>query len=193
MTTHQDPDDLTQAAAEFRRRYFGPRNNPGPPAAMAELAPRVTELVDAVVYGEIYNRPAVNVQTRSLCTIAALTVLGHSSQLIRRHIQGALNVGVTQEQISEIISQMVIYGGMPAAVRAFQVAKETFDELAGPRREESGDSEAAPAAEPTPPPERLPEILKPPSPPPPPMDCATTPDDLSPVVSIAPSTVIRTV
>ena len=99
---------------------------------MAELAPEVTELVDSVVYGEIYNRPAVNLQTRSLCTIAALTVLGHSPQLIRRHIQGALHIGVTKEQISEIISQMVFYGGMPAAINAFQVAKETFDDSAEP-------------------------------------------------------------
>jgi len=120
--------DLRQAAADFRRRYYGPSNNPGQPPAMSELAPEVMDLVDSVIYGEIYNRPAVNLQTRSLCTIAALVVIGHSPQLIKRHIQGALHVGVTKEQISEIISQMIFYGGMPAAVRAFQVAKETFDE-----------------------------------------------------------------
>ena len=120
--------DLRQAAADFRQRYYGPSNNPGQPPAMSELAPEVMDLVDSVIYGEIYNRPAVNLQTRSLCTIAALVVIGHSPQLIKRHIQGALHVGVTKEQISEIISQMIFYGGMPAAVRAFQVAKETFDE-----------------------------------------------------------------
>ena len=124
--------DLRQAAHDFRRRYYGPRGNPDPPSAMAELAPEVMELVDSVVYGEVYNRPAVNLQTRSLCTIAALTVLGHSPQLIRRHIQGALHIGVTKEQISEIISQMVFYGGMPAAINAFRVAKETFDDAPEP-------------------------------------------------------------
>ena len=85
-------------------------------------------LVDAVVYGEIYNRPAVDLRTRSLCTIAALVVLGHSPQMIKRHITGALHIGVTEEEISEIIAQMVFYGGMPAAVNAFRIAKETFDE-----------------------------------------------------------------
>ena len=132
MTSSDGSKDLRRAAADFRRRYYGPRGNPGPPSAMAELAPEVMELVDSVIYGEIYNRPEVNLQTRSLCTIAALTVLGHSPQLIRRHIQGALHVGVTKEQIIEIISQMVFYGGMPAAINAFRVAKETFDELEGP-------------------------------------------------------------
>ena len=148
MTQSGGSKDLRQAAADFRRRYYGPRGNPGPPAAMAELAPEVMELVDSVVYGEIYNRPAVNLQTRSLCTIAALTVLGHSPQLIRRHIQGALHIGVTKEQISEIISQMVFYGGMPAAINAFKVAKETFDDSAEPwpeaterAEERSGDNE----------------------------------------------------
>ena len=111
---------------------------------MAELAPEVMELVDSAVYGEIYNRPAVNLQTRSLCTIAALTVLGHSPQLIRRHIQGALHIGVTKEQITEIISQMVFYGGMPAAINAFRVAKEAFDEAPEPWPAAGGQSDEPP-------------------------------------------------
>ena len=51
--------------------------------------------------------------------------------MIKRHITGALHIGVTEEEISEIIAQMVFYGGMPAAVNAFRIAKETFDEQAG--------------------------------------------------------------
>ena len=120
--------DLDQAALDFRQTYYGPDNNPVPPAAMAELAPEVMRLVDSVIYGEIYNRPAVDLKTRSLCTIAALVVLGHSPQMIKRHISGALHIGVTRDEISEIIGQMVFYGGMPAAVNAFRMAKEAFDE-----------------------------------------------------------------
>ena len=131
---------MDQAAMEFRQHYYGPDNNPVPPAAMAELAPEVMRLVDSVIYGEIYNRPAVDLKTRSLCTIAALVVLGHSPQMIRRHISGALHIGVTREEISEIIAQMIFYGGMPAAVQAFQMAKEAFD--ASP---DGLDAEHAPA------------------------------------------------
>ena len=136
--------DLEEAAAEFRMRYYGPDNNPHPPAAMLELAPDVMGLVDAVVYGEIYNRPAVDLRTRSLCTISALVVLGHSPQMIKRHITGALNIGITEEEISEIISQMIFYGGMPAAVNAFRIAKETFDEQAARQSEGGSQPERSP-------------------------------------------------
>ncbi len=132
MSLEENPQrgakDLDQAALDFRQRYYGPDNNPVPPAAMAELAPEVMRLVDSVIYGEIYNRPVVDLKTRSLCTIAALVVLGHSPQMIKRHISGALHIGATREEISEIIAQMVFYGGMPAAVNAFRMAKEAFDE-----------------------------------------------------------------
>ncbi|MBO19414.1 MAG: hypothetical protein CL732_02590 [Chloroflexi bacterium] len=128
MSPDEAAKDLDQAAIDFRQTYYGPDNDPNPPAAMAELAPEVMKLVDSVIYGEIYNRPAVDLKTRSLCTIAALVVLGHSPQMIKRHISGALHIGVTREEISEIIGQMVFYGGMPAAVNAFRMAKEAFDE-----------------------------------------------------------------
>ena len=146
LTSNREPKDLNQAARDFRQRYYGRGNDPGPPPAMAELAPEIMGLIDGVIYGEIYNRPAVNLQTRSLCTIAALTVLGHSPNLIGRHIKGALHIGVTKEQISEIIGQMVFYGGMPAAVNAFRVAKETFDEVDARRADWASGREAARAS-----------------------------------------------
>ena len=142
MTSEPDPQNpelaRDQAAADFRMRYYGPDNNPEPPEAMEELAPEIMRLVDSVVYGEIYNRPAVDLKTRSLCTIAALVVLGHSPEMIKRHITGALHIGVSKEEITEIIGQMLFYGGMPAGVRAFRIAKETFDE------QQSGTNERRP-------------------------------------------------
>ena len=123
------PDSVEQSPGEVGA--LDSVHVPEPAPVMSELAPEIMDLVDQVVYGEIYNRPAVDLQTRSLCTIAALTVLGHSPDLIRRHIQGALNVGVTREQICEIIAQMIFYGGMPAAINAFRAAKESFDQKSG--------------------------------------------------------------
>ena len=86
-TTRNIAIDLEEAAAEFRMLYYGPDNNPEPPDGYGwSWLPDVMRLVDAVVYGEIYNRPGVDLRTRSLCTIAALVVIGHSPQMIKRHI-----------------------------------------------------------------------------------------------------------
>ena len=119
--------DLAQAARDFRQRYYGPDNNPVPPAAMAELAPEVMRLVDSVIYGEIYNRPAVDLKTRSLCTIAALTVLGRQDQL-RVHIARAVGAGATREEVEEVLLQMCAFGGFPATWDALVTAKAVFAE-----------------------------------------------------------------
>ena len=144
-----DPD---QAAAEFRRRYHGPSGDSDPAAAMAELAPEITRLVDGAVYGVIYNRPAADLKTRSLCAVAALVVLGHSPEMLKQHVTGALNAGATREEISEIIGQMVFYGGMPAAARAFTVAREAFDHQTGQQAGPQAGWEAQQGAEPGAPP-----------------------------------------
>jgi 4-carboxymuconolactone decarboxylase len=78
---------------------------------------------DEVVFGRVYSRPGLTPQQRSLCTVAALTALGHSAQL-RAHIGGALHVGVTEDEIVEVITQMAMYAGFPAALNAMQIADE---------------------------------------------------------------------
>jgi len=78
---------------------------------------------DEVVFGRVYSRPGLTPQQRSLCTVAALTVLGHAAQL-RAHVGGALHVGVTPDQIVEVITQMAMYSGFPPALNAMEVADE---------------------------------------------------------------------
>ncbi|HKV44770.1 MAG TPA: carboxymuconolactone decarboxylase family protein [bacterium] len=94
---------------------------------MAELAPEVDRMKDEFLWGLLWSDPAVDIRTRSLCTISALTVLGKEEQL-KNHMGWALNVGVTKEQIVSIISQMLIYGGLAGAHNAMRVAKEVFRE-----------------------------------------------------------------
>jgi 4-carboxymuconolactone decarboxylase len=85
-------------------------------------------LADEVVFGRVYSRPGLSPQQRSLCTIAALTALGHYPQL-RAHIDGALHVGVAEDEIIEAITQMAMYAGFPAALNAMQVADECLSAL----------------------------------------------------------------
>jgi 4-carboxymuconolactone decarboxylase len=122
-------DDLYAAAVAKIREYRGPDAELGR-GPMAELAPRVDRLKDELLWGEIWSDPSVDIKTRSLCTISALIVLGKEEQLAN-HMGWALHIGVTQEQVVSIISQMMIYGGLAGAHNAMRVAQEVFARQAG--------------------------------------------------------------
>ena len=87
------------------------------------LAYDLLRLSDELVFGRVYTRPGLDLKTRSMLTVAALTVLGRDDYL-RRHLQGALHVGVTPAEIKEILMQMGFYGGMPVALKALRIAQE---------------------------------------------------------------------
>ena len=74
----------------------------------------------------LYARPGLDQKTRSLCTIAALTVLGYTDELAL-HIRGALHNGATPQEIEEVLIQMAAYGGVPASIGAFTTAKKVFE------------------------------------------------------------------
>ncbi len=117
-------EELVKKAKEWREWYYDgdPQLNP-----VAEPVHEAFELINATLFGHIYQRPALDTRTRSLCTIAALTALGRDRQLAG-HITGALNSGATKEQIVELITQMLFYGGYPVTVNALAAAAETFAE-----------------------------------------------------------------
>ncbi|HDR7968673.1 TPA: carboxymuconolactone decarboxylase family protein [Bacillus pacificus] len=79
-------------------------------------------------YGQIFSRPGLDLKSRLLATVAGLTVLGNTQQL-KFYINGALNVGWTEEEIVEVMMQMLIYGGFPIALNTIlTVATEVFEE-----------------------------------------------------------------
>jgi len=90
--------------------------------------PELAELVGNFILGKVYSRSVIPWKTRQLCAIAALTVLYRPAQL-RGHIIYALQAGVTKEEIGEVIFQVAIYGGFPAALEALKVARETIEEF----------------------------------------------------------------
>ena len=67
-------------------------------------------------------------KSRQIATVAALTALGNAEPQLKAHIHGALNVGCTHKEIVELIIQMAVYAGFPAALRAMNTAKAVFDE-----------------------------------------------------------------
>ncbi|MBE6501020.1 MAG: carboxymuconolactone decarboxylase family protein [Methanobrevibacter thaueri] len=92
-----------------------------------EIAPDLSRFVIEYPYSEIYTRDEVDLKTREICTISALTALGTIPQL-KEHINAALNVGNTPTEIVEIMMQMSAYCGFPKAINAVMAAKEVFAE-----------------------------------------------------------------
>lgn len=94
---------------------------------LEDVAPDLSRFVVEFPYSEIYTRDEVDLKTRELCTVAAITVLGAIPQL-KDHINAALNVGNSPSEIVEIIMQMSAYCGFPKAINGIVAAKEVFAE-----------------------------------------------------------------
>ena len=86
------------------------------------------ELVTEYCWGEIWNRPGLDRRARSLLNLAMLTALNRPHEL-KLHVRGALNNGVTREEIREVFLQTAIYCGVPAAIDSFRNAREVFKEV----------------------------------------------------------------
>lgn len=96
--------------------------------SLQAIAPDLARYTIEFPFGDIYQRPGLDLKSRELATVSALTALGHCAPQLKVHIHGALNVGVTPEQIVEVIIQMAVYAGFPAALNGMTVAKEVFAE-----------------------------------------------------------------
>ena len=77
-------------------------------------------------FGDIYARPGLDLRSREIATIAALTALGNAEPQLKVHIAAGLNVGLTQEEITEAIMQMAVYAGFPAALNGLFAARAVF-------------------------------------------------------------------
>ena len=94
--------------------------------AIGDFAPKLAEVTDDVLYGDIWERPELSKRDRSLVTVAALIALNRPEQL-RSHLIKARENGVTQEELIETITHLAFYCGWPNAVSAVNVAKEVFE------------------------------------------------------------------
>ncbi len=97
-------------------------------AALQDIAPDLARYVIEFPFGDIYTRPGLDLKSREIATVAALTALGNAAPQLKVHIHGALNVGCTETEIVEVIMQMAVYAGFPAALNGMFAAKEVFAE-----------------------------------------------------------------
>jgi 4-carboxymuconolactone decarboxylase len=91
------------------------------------VVPKLFELINTLIYGDLWERPELSKRDRSMITIAALVGMRQTDQL-RSHMEKALDNGVTAQEISEVITHLAIYAGFPAALSAALVAKPLLEE-----------------------------------------------------------------
>ncbi|WP_421759514.1 carboxymuconolactone decarboxylase family protein [Devosia sp.] len=95
-------------------------------AALADIAPDFAEYVLEFPFGDIYSRPGLDLRAREIATIAALAALGNATPQLKVHIQAGLNVGLSRAEIIEVLMQMAVYAGFPAALNGLFAAREVF-------------------------------------------------------------------
>ena len=96
-----------------------------------DIAPDFVRYAVDFPFGDIYSRPKLDLKSREIALVAALTALGNASPQLKAHIEGALNVGCTLEEV-EVIIHMSVYAGFPATLNGLTIAKEVFREQKRP-------------------------------------------------------------
>jgi 4-carboxymuconolactone decarboxylase len=94
--------------------------------SLADIAPDFARYLVEFPFGDIYSRPGLDLRAREIAAIAALTALGNAAPQLKVHVQAGLNVGLSQDEIVEIIMQMAVYAGFPAALNGLFAAREVF-------------------------------------------------------------------
>ena len=96
--------------------------------SLKDIAPEFADLLIEFPFGDIYSRAGLDLKSREVAVVAALTALGNAAPQLKVHIHGALNVGCTKQEVVEVIMQMAVYAGFPAALNGLFAAKEVFKE-----------------------------------------------------------------
>lgn len=101
--------------------------------SLRDIAPDFARLIIEFPFGDIYSRPGLDLKTREIAVVAALTALGNAAPQLKVHIHGARNVGCSEQEIVEVIMQTAVYAGFPAALNGLFAAKEVFAQQNEPK------------------------------------------------------------
>lgn len=128
-----------EASAEYQRGMNEIRKQLGPMAEayierIKAVAPEFAWVNVTFPFGELYTRDVLDLKTRELCTVAALTVQGSSLPQLKIHVGAAVRSGASREEVVEVITQMIAYAGFPAATNALMTAQAVFQEIDSPEQ-----------------------------------------------------------
>jgi 4-carboxymuconolactone decarboxylase len=122
-------EERFQKGLEMRQRLAGGQGRmfQGAVPIAYELAPDMYRISTECLYGAIWSRPGLDLRYRAMATLTVAAIQLATPQ-VRAHVRNALNVGITPEEIMEILMMVAFYGGIPAAYNALAVSKEVFEE-----------------------------------------------------------------
>ena len=121
-------EDAFERGLQTRREVIGSDYVDKALAGRDDFSEEFQQLVTQYCWNEIWNRPGLERRTSSMLNLAMLMALGRSQEFAT-HLRGAINNGVSKEEIKEVLLQATVYCGMPAGVDAFRVAKDVFREM----------------------------------------------------------------
>ena len=126
-------DEHDEASAEYQRGMNEMRKQLGPMVdsyiqKIKALAPEFAWVNVTFPFGELYTRDVLDLKTRELCTVAALTVQGFSLPQLKIHIDAALRSGASRDEVVEVITQMIAYAGFPTATNALMTTQAVFQD-----------------------------------------------------------------
>lgn len=96
--------------------------------SLKDIAPDLAKYTVEFAFGDVYSRPGLDIKSREIATLASLTTLGNAVPQLKVHIHAALNVGCSRKEVIEIMIQMAVYAGFPAALNGVFAAKEVFED-----------------------------------------------------------------
>ncbi|MCG9546077.1 carboxymuconolactone decarboxylase family protein [Vibrio sp. Isolate33] len=96
--------------------------------SLKDICPELAKYTIEYPFGDIYSRPGLDLKSREIATVAALTALGNCAPQLKVHLNAALNVGCSEEEIKEVILQMSVYAGFPSALNGMFAFKEVLAE-----------------------------------------------------------------
>ncbi|MBF4161576.1 4-carboxymuconolactone decarboxylase [Nocardioides acrostichi] len=121
-------DDLYERGMATRRAVLGDAHVDASLAAATDFTGEIQEYVTRNCWGDVWNRPGLTRQERSLINLAMMASLNRGHEF-KVHVRGAVNNGVTRDQIKEVLMQVGFYAGGPAALEAFRLAAEVLDAM----------------------------------------------------------------
>lgn len=121
------PSERYKKGYEFFEKIHGEHAGREIVEAFKKISPEMEQFTMEFGFADIFMREGLDVKTRELCTVAALTALGFAIPQLKAHVGASLKAGATKTEIKEVILQMLVYAGFPAAINAMLAAKEVFD------------------------------------------------------------------